>query len=248
MLASVAHKKRHVHCLVAFLSLLQCFVSHQLHQMIANETHKRLTLTVDHSKGVRYPFFRTTRQSKSFHSLLPLPIVHVEGRYAILLLCSSLEPVQTKLQIFVSFTPFRCGVPGAVFSKSMPNCCFLHPISSCLFSPAMSQRTVWILIPRFARSLNTSAPTSSKSLLFFRKRERTHPLHASTNRTQNDFPPLLGILIPATSTNSNSPGREYDLFTFLGADYCLALPIRQASHVSIFPVISQPKCLAVKRI
>ena len=113
----------------------------------------------------------------------------------------------------LSTTPFRCGVPGVVYSKIIPNSFLSDSLSRTLFSPALSHLVIftWILCLAF-KAFIQSITGSTCSFFFFRKKLFLYIVASSTNITKCRLPPMLGLLIDEMSRYILSLGYSFVIF------------------------------------
>ena len=139
----------------------------------------------------------------------------------------------------LSTTPFCCGVPGAVYSKIIPNSFLSDSLSRTLFSPALSHLIIftWILCLAF-KAFIQSIIGSTCSFFFFRKKPFLYFVASSTNITQCCLPPILDFLIDEMSKYILSPGFLVLSSFFFGIFFCLIFSNEQLRQLFTLPVKS----------
>ena len=102
----------------------------------------------------------------------------------------------------LSTTTFSCGVPGAVYSKIIPNSFLSNYLSRTLFPPPLSHLIIltWISCLAFNTFIQSEIG-SSCSFFFFKKEHFFYFVASSTNITQYCLPPMLDFLIDEMSNN-----------------------------------------------
>ena len=140
----------------------------------------------------------------------------------------------------LSTTPLCCGVPGAIYSKIIPNSFLSDSLSRTLFSPALSHLIIftWILCLAFKAYIQ-SIIGSTCSFFFFRKQLFLYFVASSTNITQCCLPPILGFLIDEISNTSFLQDSQSYLHSSLGYSIVLFSPMSNLGNY-LLCLSSQP--------